>query len=179
MASDVAPQTEIGGNSRRDGKRRRNKMLLSEMFGVERDTDFGVEGLCGKFQVRNNGTFETLVVSDGKGEYDALVHNRILLSIIAGAPGNIIHLPPPLTDEQREQLRAIWTLGGRWLAKDASGDAYAYESKPEKREIYSHWNHENEYEKCFTVICELTVCALVSWSDPEPYDIGKALGVEG
>ena len=80
-------------------------MLLSEMFGVERDTDFGVKGLYGKFQIIYNENFESLVVSDGKGEYDALVNNRILLDIIAGAPDNIIHLPPPLTDEQHEQWK--------------------------------------------------------------------------
>ena len=155
-------------------------MLLSEMFGVERDTDFGVKGYYGKFQLRYNGNLESLVVSDGKGDYSALVHKRILLDIIAGAPGNIIHLPPPLTDEQREQLKAIWTLGGRWLAKDADRDVYAYSIKPEKNSEWAEWVpiKYDEDELQFTVYRDLDVCDLVSWSDPEPYDIAKALGVE-
>ena len=151
-------------------------MLLSEIFGVERETDFGVEGLCGKFRVRVNNGYEFLVVSDGKGAYDTVVNGVAICRIIDAAPAGIIHLPPPLTDEQREQLRAIWTLGGRWLAEDDAGDVFAYDSKPQKIMICCHWNNDEDGE-CFTVMRELSVCSLVSWSDPEPYDIGKALGV--
>ena len=99
--------------------------------------------------------------------------------IMYAAPANIIHLPPPLTDEQREQLKAIWTLGGRWLAKDADLDVYAYSIKPEKNSDWSEWMpmKYDEDELYFTVYRDLDVCSLVSWSDPEPYDIGKALGV--
>ena len=154
-------------------------MLLSEMLEVARDTDFGVKGLYGKFQVRNNGTFETLVVSDGKGEYDALVHNRILLGIIAGAPGNIIHLPPPLTCEKREQLKALYTLGYKWLAKDFDYQVYAHAgSKPTKSD--EEWRNDCDcFMRIHDGLPESTIKSLVSWSDPEPYDIGKALGVEG
>ena len=155
-------------------------MLLSEMFGVERDTDFGVEGYASIFKITLAGNeVECLMFKRTGGSGWLSAQQETLCAVIAIAPTGIVHRPPPLTNEQREQLRALWTLGGRWLAKDKSGDVYAYESKPEKREIYSHWNHKNEYEKCFTVICELNVCSLVSWSDPEPFDIGKALGVEG
>ena len=156
-------------------------MLLSEMFGVERDADFSVEGLCGKFRVRVNNGYEFLVVSDGKGAYDTVVNGVAICRIIDAAPTNIIHLPPPLTDEQREQLKAIWTLGGRWLAKDADLDVYAYSVKPEQNSDWAEWVpiKYDEDELQFTVYRYLDVCSLVSWSDPEPYDIGKALGVEG
>ena len=158
-------------------------MLLSEMFGVERDTDFMVKGYSLIFQINlytdNRGEAFERLVSVGKNGDIFSVSPGMAYYAISIAPSGIIRLPPPLTNEQREQLKAIWTLGGRWLAKDKSGDVYAYDSKPEKREIYPHWNYKDEYEKCFTVICELSVCSLVSWSDSEPYDIGKALGVEG
>ena len=151
-------------------------MLLSEMLGVERDTGFGVEGLCGKFRVRVNNGYEFLVVSNGKGEYDTVVNGVAICRIIDAAPSGIIHLPPPLTDEQREQLKAIWTLGGRWLAKDGTGNVFAYDSEPQKIMICCHWNNDEDGE-CFTVMRELSVCSLVSWSDTEPFDIAKALGV--
>ena len=78
-------------------------MLLSEMLGVERDTDFGVEGLYGKFRVRVNTGYEFLVVSDGKGAYDTVVNGATVYRIIEAAPAGIIHLPPPPTDEQRQR----------------------------------------------------------------------------
>ena len=155
-------------------------MLLSEMIGVERDTDFGVEGLCGKFRVRVNNGYEFLVVSDGNGAYDTVVNGVAICRIIAAAPSGIIHLPPPLTDEQREQLKAIWTLGGRWIAKDMPGDTFAFGYKPVKDMEWLSWipSNDNKGENVFSIYRDFDVCNLVSWSDPEPYDIGKALGVE-
>ena len=149
-------------------------MLLSEMFGVERDTEFGVEGYSVTFKI---ATF--------LGEYEYLMYRwsavldwreaegTLLCRVIAAAPSGIIHLPPPLTDEQRDQLKAIWTLGGRWLAKDSDMTVTAFVDKPVKYERL--WDGD-EY---FAVFATLIVCSLISWYDPEPYDIGKALGVEG
>ena len=154
-------------------------MLLSEMFGVERDTDFRVKGYESLFKVTLNawGEEHLMFKFPCVSAWEPVPHG-MLCSVIFAAPSGIIHLPPPLTDEQREQLKAIWTLGGRWLAKDGNGNVFAYDSKPEKREIYSHWNNDEDGE-CFTVIRDLSVCSRVSWLDPEPYDIAKALGVEG
>ena len=151
-------------------------MLLSEMFGVERDTDFGVEGFYGKFRVSNKTGSEYLTVSDGKGCYDIVINGSTLYGIIHTAPTGIIHLPPQLTDEQREQLKAIWTLGGRWLAMDADGMVYAYAGKPSKKTDlrYFDWIDGG----LFSVLPNLKICSLVSWSDTEPYDIGNALGIK-
>ena len=151
-------------------------MLLSKALEVELDTDFGVEGLYGKFRVKVNTGYEFLVVSDGKGAYDTVVNGATVYDIINAAPSGIIHLPPPLTDEQREQLKAIWTLGGRWLAMDADGMAYAYAGKPSKKTDlrYFDWIDGG----LFSVLANLKICSIVSWSDTEPYDIGKALGIK-
>ena len=154
-------------------------MLLSEMIGVERDTDFGVEGLYGKFRVRVNNGYEFLVVSDGKGAYDTVVNGVAICRIIDAAPTNIIHLPPPLTDEQREQLKAIWTLGGRWLTRGRNClTATVHKNRPTKSE-YCWIAFPNDSDERSEMLKGQPVSALVSWSDPEPYDIGKALGVEG
>ena len=96
--------------------------------------------------------------------------------MIDAGPDCIIHFPPPLTDEQREQLRAIWTLGGRWLAKDESGYVWYHKEKPTKNNIDDYWESG---EKTYQLPNDIEVNGLVSWSDPEPYDIGKALEVEG
>ena len=157
-------------------------MELSKTFGVERGNPFEVKGYKGK-EFRIN-TFvsgvEYLEIRNIGGIWD-LCQVGVMCNIIAAAPSGIIHLPPPLTDEQREQLRAIWTLGGRWLAKNADLDVYAYSVKPEQSSDWAEWVpiKYDEDELQFTVYRYLDVCSLVSWSDPEPYDIGKALGAEG
>jgi hypothetical protein len=152
-------------------------MLLSEMLGVERGEKFMVDGMCGEYRV---GLFcekyEKLLTIDSFGDWIP-AKDGLLCVVIDRAPSGIIHLPTPLTDEQREQLKAIWTLGGRWLAKDGIGNVFAYDSKPQKIMNCSHWNNDEDYE-CFTVMRELSVCAIISWSDPEPFDIGKVLGIK-
>ena len=152
-------------------------MLLSEIFGVERDTEFGVEGYSVTFKIATLLEKYEYLMYRWSAKLDwREAEGTMLCSIIAGAPYNIVRLPPPLTDEQREQLRAIWALGGRWIARDGNGNVFAYDSKPQKIMHCCHWNNDEDGE-CFTVIRELSVCALVSWTDNEPYDIAKALGV--
>ena len=150
-------------------------MLLSEMFGVERYVEFEVIGYVGRFILKEQYDGTERLWWRLKDIY-VNADLDILYDIILKAPANIIHLPPPLTDEQREQLKAIWTLGGWWIAKDETGNVFAYDSKPQKIMICCHWNNDEDGE-CFTVTRELSVCNLVSWADPEPYDIAKALGV--
>jgi hypothetical protein len=156
-------------------------MLLSEMFEVERDVDFEVIGYIGRFVLReqSDGT-ERLWWRLKDNNVYVNADLDILYDVIRKAPSGIIHLPPPLTDEQREQLKAIWTLGGRWLAKDANRDVYAYSVKPEQNSDWAEWVpiKYDEDELQFTVYRDLDVCDLVSWSDAEPYDIGKALEIK-
>ena len=157
-------------------------MLLSEMFGVEQDVDFEVIGYTGIFMIRARcDGIERLWWRLKDNYIYANADLDVLYDIILKAPSGIIHLPPPLTDEQREQLRAIWTLGGRWLAKDMTGDTFAFGYKPVKSNDWLSWimSNDDKRENLFSVYRDLEVCGLVSWSDPEPYDIGKALGVEG
>ena len=148
-------------------------MLLSEITGKTNDEVFKVKGWTGEFKIN---FMDTLFRRPNEKCDWIAADSNVVLSVIRLSPEGIIHLPPPLTDEQREQLRAIWTLGGRWIAKDGTGNVFAYDSKPQKIMICFHWNNDEDGE-CFTVMQELSVCSLVSWSDPEPYDIVKALGV--
>ena len=154
-------------------------MLLSEMLGVERDTDFCVEMFEGKFRIMSSSGRERLFFKSDGGDWGAVTAAWMLYGVIESAPSGIIHLPPPLTDEQREQLRAIWTLGGRWIAKDMPGDTFAFGYKPVKDMEWLSWmlSNDDKGENLFSIYRDFDVCNLVSWSDPEPYDIGKALGV--
>ena len=89
-------------------------MLLSEMFGVERGEKFMVDGMCGEYRV---GLFcekyEKLLTIDSFGDWIP-AKDGLLCVVIDRCPSNIIHLPPPLTDEQREQLKAIDALSNPW-----------------------------------------------------------------
>ena len=155
-------------------------MKWTEITGTELYKTFKVDGLEGNYVIielcDRRGRLIEVASRAPSGDYKAgcsLTPNEFC-AIIHAAPSGIIHLPPPLKDEQREQLKALYTLGGRWLAEDRDGDLYAYTQKPEKGSGV-WWTGG----KCFFVFEYLHVANLVSWSDPEPYDIAKALGVEG
>ena len=153
-------------------------MLLSEMFGVERDVEFEVIGYIGRFilKERSDGTERLLWrLKDIYVNADL----DILYDIIRKAPANIIHLPPPMTDEQKEQLRALYTLGYKWLTKDRSGKAHAYAQRSPSKQHPSAWG--NGGLECIRILNDLpsgVLASLVSWNDNFPFDIGKALGVE-
>ena len=159
-------------------------MLLSEMFGVERNKDFMVEVVKGgppvRYRIRQDYEgVEYLERYSQEDGWQVARENRIF-KVIHLAPSGIIHLPPPLTDNQIEHLKAILTLGGRWLAKDANLCVYAYSVEPEKNRIWNHWvpiNYNGNIAR-FPIYRNLDVCSLVSWSDAEPYDISKALGIK-
>ena len=112
--------------------------------------------------IAGEGYFECVIQKDGSIEF-----------FIAPASVSL------LSDEQREQLKALYTLGYKWLAKDFDYQVYAHAgSKPSKSD--EEWRNDCD---CFIRIHdglpESAIKSLVSWSDPEPYDIVKALGVEG
>ena len=154
-------------------------MLLSEMFGVKRDANFMVEGLRSVYKIgADEQGIERIERVDEGARKSEVVYGPSAWRVIAAAPVGIIRLPPPLTDEQRDQLKAIWTLGGRWLAKDASGIVFCYQARPEKEDIEWTVRDTNDKFMEITYFVPAVVC-LVSWSDTEPYDIAKALGVEG
>ena len=150
-------------------------MLLSKALEVELDTDFGVEGLYGKFRVRVNTGYEFLVVSDGKGAYETVVNGATVYRIIDAAPSGIIHLPPPLTDEHRVVLMSLFTIGARYMGMSREGWKRCFVNKPQKE--FSGWTCGDT--QVLTIAGGMANCldSLVSWSDSEPYDIAKALGV--
>ena len=155
-------------------------MLLSEMFGVERGKKFQIDGYKGlEFSVNNNfNGKDKLYFKDRANHWWDVATPEMLFNIIAGAHDNIIHLPPPLTDEQREQLKAIYTLGGRWLAKDCGGETYCYFEKPRKDGGYWYDGNGRVNDGYgLELLCSLSVCEIPSKSDTEPFDITKALGV--
>lgn len=158
-------------------------MELSKMFGVERDTDFMIDGYPFRLQINlytnaDGQSLERLVYLDKYG-CACSVETGLVYAAIHAAPSGIIHLPPPLTDEQREQLRAIWTLGGRWLAKDCDGVVNYYTKIPYKESGY--WFDNDDAERYgYAIPLSAGVCELQELNDvDEPFDIGKSLGVEG
>ena len=152
-------------------------MLLSEMFGVREGQLFTTENYIDyEFCVESCEGVEHVKVKRESGEWSD-VNLTMMEILIHLAPSGIIHLPPPLTDEQREQLKALYTLTFRWIVKNKKGAVVAYSHKPYRYGEY--WATENVGANIQSVAKELSVCSLVPWSDTEPYDIGKALGVEG
>ena len=86
---------------------------------------------------------------------------------------------PRLTEEQVAQLKALVTLGFRWLIKNNDCSAFAYTYMPERMD--ERWNGLNAEVQLFLDMPTGVLYDLVSWSDPEPLDIVatlKAAGVE-
>jgi hypothetical protein len=154
-------------------------MELSKMFGVKRDVDFEVIGYIGRFflRERSDGT-ERLLWRLKDNEVYVNADLDILYDIIRKAPAGIIHLPPPLTDEQRTVLTAFNLLGYKYLTTDKGNYKYVYTHKPEKG--FNGWHTKEGH--CYAIrkdanLPEKSLYSLAALSDTEPYDIGKALGV--
>ena len=143
-------------------------MLLSEITGKTNDEVFKVKGWTGEFKIN---FMDTLFRRPNEKCDWIAADSNVVLSVIRLSPEGIIHLPPPLTDEQREQLKALYTLGYRWITRDKYGSIYVHEESPCKKAQNSWLMHLliTKPAKCFE--------SLVTYPDPEPYDIGKALGV--
>ena len=153
-------------------------MEVSKVLGVKVGEEFKVRGFSSIFRV---------VTCDGNREYleTKFAHEDnwreaklpTVYEILYLAPDNIIHTPQPLTDNQIEHLKALWAIGGQWLAKDASGTIFCYKAKPQKKDgcEWTTWESDEFIDITDFVT---SVSGLVSWLDHEPYDIAKALGIK-
>ena len=86
---------------------------------------------------------------------------------------------PRLSEEQVVQLKALVTLGYRWLIKDSTDAVFAYTTRPAKQSKW--WDCGGANVRIFIDLPPGILTSLVSWSDPEPLDIVatlKAAGVE-
>ena len=152
-------------------------MELSKMFGVERDMDFMVEGLRSVYKIGTDEQgIERIERVDEGASKSEVVYGPSAWRVINAAPSGIIHLPPPLTDEQREQLKALFTIGARYMGMSRDGWKRCFVNKPQKE--FSGWTCGDA--QMLTIANGMANCldSLASWSDHESYDIGKALGVE-
>lgn len=152
-------------------------MELSKILGVKR---FKVKDYIGsEFRITVNGDGVEHIQFKAGGDDWEQCPNQIIYDVIHGAPDNIIHLPPELTEEQREQLMAIYTLGGRWIAKDCNDKIFYYFDSPS--EYNGYWREESQVNNGYGLVLlrSLSVCEIPSVFDTEPFDIAKALGVEG
>ena len=150
-------------------------MLLSEMLGVERDVDFGVKGYSVIFKITTFlAEYEYLQHKGPAGLDWREADGATLCIILSGAPANIIHLPPLLTDEQREQLKALYRLGYRYITRSISLTIEAHVGKP--RQVMNEWKQGGLH--AYVPYVNGGLYGLPIKNETEPYDIAKALGVE-
>ena len=161
-------------------------MKWTEITGAELYKPFKVDGLEGNYVIielcDRRGRLIEVASRAPSGDYKAgcsLTPNEFC-AIIHAAPSGIIHLPPPLTDEQRVVLMSLFTIGARYMGMTPDGWKRCFVNKPQKAGI-TWMPGDTGDKKLLTIAAGMANCldSLASWSDPEPYDIGKALGVEG
>ena len=150
-------------------------MLLSEMFGVKRYTPFMVEGLVSVYKIGTDEQgIERIERVDEGASKSEVVYGPSAWRVINAAPSGIIHLPPPLTDGAREQLRALYTLGYRYITRTISLTIEAHVAKP--RRVMNEWTQGGLH--AYVPYVSGGIYGLPIKNETEPYDIGKALGVE-
>lgn len=79
-----------------------------------------------------------------------------------------------MTDIQKEILEFLYCLGFGYLAKDANGDVYAYESEPQRR-LEDSWRPGRG--RCTKIMDNSPLKSLVRW-EGEPLDIERTLEEE-
>jgi len=88
---------------------------------------------------------------------------------------------PRLTEEQVAQLKALVTLGFKWLAKDRKGYVMFFHKKPHKNAIWFSDTGDKQEDYGVVFPNDTHLSSLVTWSDPAPLDIVQTLrdaGVE-
>ena len=170
----VAVKTEIGGIAA-GTERRRSEMKWTEITGVDKNVDFKVKGLTETYRIVEQPTGFQRIALVLNGEELSGVTSWFYDEIIYAAPAGIIPLPPPLTDEQRVVLMSLFTMGARYMGMTPDGWKRCFVNKPKKEA--NTWTSGDT--QVLTIASGMAKCldSLVSWSDPEPFDIGKALGV--
>jgi hypothetical protein len=86
---------------------------------------------------------------------------------------------PRLTEEQVAQLKALVTLGFKWLAKQRKGCVMFFQKKPHKNAIWFSDTGDEEEDYGVVLPNDTHLSSLVSWSDPEPLDIVQVLRENG
>ena len=139
---------------------------MHEVLGVEPNEEFYINGEFGIFFLTKEG----YLTSDNAGRNS----NWIVHAINHG-----ITRRPRLTEEQVAQLKALVTLGFKWLCQDSNDYYVVYVNKPVKSEY--GWDRGGHYVLLGFGLPADVITDLVSWSDPAPLDIVQTLrdaGVE-
>jgi len=139
------------------------------------------------FEFVCNGMKYTLVI-EHEGHVWRLNHAKGRRMLAASVVCELVNHPeritrrPRLTEEQVAQLKALHTLGYRWLTKDKWKGVSAFICKPFKGEHGGEWMRYDPMlvDDGYIVFNGYTqITDLVSWSDPEPLDIVQVLRQNG
>lgn len=152
-------------------------MDLSKAFGVERGEKFGIKKYNGVFEIVADNDGVEFLISVASGLRIPITIGE-LYKIIAGAPDNIIHFSTSITDREKDQLRALFEGGYRWLVKDKCGDVCAFSECP-----FSEMPVKGDgfwYAKgaCAFINPNIDIGSLVSWEDAGPLDISRTLQIK-
>jgi len=155
---------------------------MHEVLGVEPEERFTFSEYGDrKFWLSGSGLLYG-AYDDGKGFVGGPTTQGTLVRFI-NHPERITRRPR-LTEEQVAQLKALHTLGYRWLTKDKWKGVSAFICKPFKGEHGGEWMRYDPMlvDDGYIVFNGYTqITDLVSWSDPAPLDIVQTLrdaGVE-
>lgn len=149
-------------------------MKLTDITGTRENEPFKVKDYVCDYKIIADPSDNQILLMSGGGIWTRAA-SHIVLSIITGAPDNIIRLPN-LTQKEVDQLKGFYLIGFRWLARDADGMVCAFIDKP--RKATRAWITDPLRCLMLTFTGEedkITVCRLVSWEDKEPLDLALTI----
>ncbi len=139
------------------------KIDLCKLFGVEEGEEFKVEGFGIKYRIYNN-RLECYDANFKEWIYSTLGFNKLIAS-------EIIKLPKKKQFSQ-DTLNFFKYIDKKfeWIARDKSGDIFAFEEKPKKDKYV--WLCE-EYDYCLDNTCCIdglnqSLFNEILWEDEEP-----------
>lgn len=149
-------------------------MNLTDITKMSVDQIFRIKGEPERFKIILNpdtNNQELKHLADGNWDTSASYY---LPKVIRNSPHNIVkvtNILKDLTELEKEQLRCIYTLGGRYLARDYTGYVYAYFEKPIK--VDRGWRCSDFSEKSFQIFSNLEVYHLLKCEDSKPIEIAN------
>ena len=147
---------------------------IHEALGVETGEVFECEGRT--WTINESGVLS--IVNKRPGCYEVVGPSAVCIMI--NHPERITRRPR-LTEEQVAQLKALNTLGFKWLAKQRKGCVMFFQKKPHKNAIWFSGTGDEQEDYGVVLPNDTHLSSLVSWSDPAPLDIVQTLrdaGVE-
>lgn len=136
-------------------------MEIAGLFGVKEGQPFMIDGRPGLFRIQNNELMHRVNTYNAWEFESAYLLHLILVKEVPDKihPISYIGMKPEITRDIAKQIKAIITLGGRYLSLNANGVIW--------------WDSEHKFVN--RLPDDLEICSIVHPDFPDPIDLVSTL----